>query len=239
MLGSGEPIVLLHGYLSDSTYWKPLLPYLSSRYTVIMIDLLGFGRSPKPRTASYSLDEHVAAVERTLDSLSLSHAVFAGHSMGAIVAAAFARKNPTYVQKLYLFNMPIYTSEQQARQEMLATNVLYRTFLFSKSEQPLLLASKALVPAFGSKKLRAVYSRRHSYASRSRSMTNTILATNTLGLLQDLTVPTTLVEGKHDRKVYETNLRTITLPKAVSVIWAPTGHHTLHSKKVKPEEYFA
>lgn len=230
--GTGKPIVLLHGYLSDSSYWKPLVPVLAERAKVITIDLLGFGKSPKPRASSYSLDDHVATVHRTLARLVNTPVTFISHSMGCLVAAEYARQYPDAVAKLYLLNMPIYTSARQAKQELLSTNKLYRAVLFARRKHPLWVASKYLLPVFGTKKLRAVYSRRHTEASRSGSLHNTILSTNALTLLQHLRVPTVLVEGVRDRLIYGKNLQTVDLPPTVSLYWVQSGHHSLHSSSV-------
>lgn len=238
--GAGrQTIVLLHGYLADSAYWKPILPALSQRFRVITLDLLGFGASPKPRdAATYTLKNHAEAVHATLDTLDIADPItLVGHSMGAIVAAEFARRYPSRVKALRLLNMPIYTSKHQAQQELLATNVLYRTVLFSRREQAFWVMTKLFVPVFGPKKLRAAYSPKHSQASRTGSLHHTIIATNTLTLLQSLRVPTVLVEGTYDRLIYKQNLSDSVLPAAVTLKWLPSGHHTVHSRDINLDDY--
>ena len=61
---SGTPIVFLHGLASSSRYWTPGVARLAQTHRLIMPDLLGFGRSPRPFSASYSPEEHVAWPER-------------------------------------------------------------------------------------------------------------------------------------------------------------------------------
>lgn len=229
-IGQGETIVLIHGYVSDSKYWKPVLPYLTTKYQVVTIDLLGFGRSPKPKRANYSLEEHAAAVYQTLESLGIDQAILVGHSMGSIVSAELARTHPSLVKQLYLLNMPIYTSPSQAMEELASTNRIYRHVLLSKRGRPAWVASK-LLARVGPKKLRRTYSAKHTHNSRRGSLQNTIAATDSLSLLQRVTVPTVLIEGLYDRTIYQKNLRNISLPENVELRWVQTGHHSIHSSR--------
>ena len=60
--GAGEPIVFLHSLLEDPNYWRPIAQALSASHDVIMLDLLGFGSSPKPMSYRYELSDHVDAI---------------------------------------------------------------------------------------------------------------------------------------------------------------------------------
>lgn len=68
--GSGPTIILLHGFLSDSRYWRGITSSLSQHYRVVTIDLLGFGKSPKPKTATYSLTYQAQLVAKTIKDVS-------------------------------------------------------------------------------------------------------------------------------------------------------------------------
>ncbi len=65
-IGSGDPIVLLHGLFADGTQWETIAKLLSKDFRVIVVDLLGHGRSPRPEGASYKPEEHVAALRTAL-----------------------------------------------------------------------------------------------------------------------------------------------------------------------------
>ena len=66
----GKPvIVLLHGIAASGEDWRALIPLLTPYYRCITIDLLGFGRSPKPQWAEYDMAQHLRAVRCTLRSL--------------------------------------------------------------------------------------------------------------------------------------------------------------------------
>src|SRR6185295_7411703 len=84
--GSGPVVVMIHGIASSSVTWQNVVPLLEPRHRCIRIDLLGFGGSPAPADADYTLEEHVAAIARTIRSLRLREPfVLVGHSMGGLI----------------------------------------------------------------------------------------------------------------------------------------------------------
>src|SRR5665213_1070458 len=90
-VGSGPPIIFLHGIATTSASWQTIIPLLASQYRCISIDLLGFGGSPKPAGLSYTVEQHVASVRHTIKALRLSQPyVVMGHSMGSFLAARYA-----------------------------------------------------------------------------------------------------------------------------------------------------
>lgn len=106
-IGHGPTIIFLHGLASSSVMWMPLLPRLAITHRCVAIDLLGFGGSPKPELA-YTVDEHVASVDKTIRSLKIKGPfILVGHSMGAVVAARYATVRPENVRRLLLLSCPI------------------------------------------------------------------------------------------------------------------------------------
>jgi non-heme chloroperoxidase len=80
--GSGQPVVLIHGYPLDGSSWeKQTTALLDAGYRVITYDRRGFGKSSKP-TKGYDYDTFAADLKTILDSLDLNNAVLAGFSMG-------------------------------------------------------------------------------------------------------------------------------------------------------------
>ena len=107
--GVGHPVILLHGLASTSATWDMVVPLLRDNHRVISIDLLGFGKSAAPVGATYTLEEHVASVERTLRSLGIrGRATLVGHSLGSLIAARYAARNPSLLSHLILVSPPIY-----------------------------------------------------------------------------------------------------------------------------------
>lgn len=107
--GAGPVVILVHGIASSSATFEFLVPMLSESHRVIAIDLLGFGSSPAPEDARYTIEEHVAALERTIDSLKLrTPFVLVGHSLGALISTRYAATHRGRVGKLVLVAPPVY-----------------------------------------------------------------------------------------------------------------------------------
>src|SRR5690349_123107 len=101
MAGDGPLIVLLHGITSTSHVWVDAISRLSDRYTVVAPDLLGHGRSAKPR-GDYSLGAYASGVRDLLGALGFEHGSVVGHSLGGGIALQFAYQFPEYTERLVL-----------------------------------------------------------------------------------------------------------------------------------------
>ena len=229
--GAGPYLVLLHGYMSSHEYWQDVAVAVEGSWTVLSIDLLGFGSSPKPSDALYTLDEHVAAVADMITELTGNEPVrLAGHSMGALIAAAYAGDRPEKISRLVLCNPPVFTSVQQA-QDSLQDKMIYKLFFYSAAGRFLWPVARFVLASYT-----ALLSRRahlfartflkNTYHSRKSSLANVIESTNILELVQKLQMPTRLIMGETDRPVYRRNLLKTSLPENVQITWVATGHHS-------------
>ena len=101
--GSGPAVILLHGYTQTSRMWRPLIPRLATKFTVIAPDLPGIGDSAIPPDG---LDMKSAAtrVHALVKSLGISKARVVGHDIGLMVAYAYAAQYPDEVEKLVLMD---------------------------------------------------------------------------------------------------------------------------------------
>ena len=102
-MGSGIPIIMLHGFLGESTNWQQVAQGLVARSSVdtIRVDLLGFGESGKP-AVSYTVAQEVEVVRQLMVALGLESCYVMGHSFGGWVAAALAIAHPERVRGLCL-----------------------------------------------------------------------------------------------------------------------------------------
>src|SRR3989441_1056265 len=101
--GHGTPLILLHGYAETSLMWKPIIPVLAGRFTVIAPDLPGIGDSEIPADG---LDMKSAAIRihALVRSLGIQKAEVVGHDIGLMVAYAYAAQFPTEVEKLVVMD---------------------------------------------------------------------------------------------------------------------------------------
>jgi pimeloyl-ACP methyl ester carboxylesterase len=90
---SGPPVVLIHGYTDSARDWVPMLPYLSKRERLILVDIRGHGRSSKPECC-YTRIDFAYDIKLLLDALGVQRADIVGHSLGSIIAQTFAEYWP-------------------------------------------------------------------------------------------------------------------------------------------------
>ena len=99
--GSGPVLLLIHGIAGSSATWDDVLPWLAERYTVVAPDLLGHGRSAKPR-GDYSLGAYASGIRDLLGVLGHERASVVGHSLGGGVAMQLAYQFPERCERLVL-----------------------------------------------------------------------------------------------------------------------------------------
>jgi pimeloyl-ACP methyl ester carboxylesterase len=99
--GEGPLVVLIHGITSRSDVWLDVIANLSDRYTVVAPDLLGHGRSAKPR-GDYSLGAYASGGRDLLGVLGFERGTIVGHSLGGGIALQFAYQFPEYTERLVL-----------------------------------------------------------------------------------------------------------------------------------------
>ncbi|KAL2547575.1 alpha/beta-hydrolase superfamily protein [Forsythia ovata] len=122
-----EDVLFIHGFISSSAFWtETLYPNFSksakSKYRLFAVDLLGFGRSPKPTDSLYTLREHLDMIERSvLEPYKVKGFHIVAHSLGCILALALAVKHPGSVKSLTLLAPPYFPlpKGEQATQYMM------------------------------------------------------------------------------------------------------------------------
>lgn len=116
-MGAADPtVVLLPGLGATTRFWGPRVAPLAARARLVLVDLLGFGRSPKPWT-TYTVDRHVAALHGVLGPLAEARGplTLVGHSLGARLAATYAARYPGAVRRLVLVSLPYFGGAERAK----------------------------------------------------------------------------------------------------------------------------
>ncbi|MGH8968625.1 MAG: alpha/beta fold hydrolase [Actinomycetes bacterium] len=105
-----EPAVLVHGLGGASTNWTDLMGLLQDRIDAVAPDLPGFGWSPPPDDADYSLGAHARVVTRLIEDGGRAPVHLMGNSLGGTVSTLVAAARPDLVRTLTLVSpaLPVY-----------------------------------------------------------------------------------------------------------------------------------
>lgn len=211
--GTHKPtIIFLHGIAATAKTWDPLLHYIDPEvYRVITIDLLGFGDSPKPMDCTYTVEDHIDALRRTLKSLRIKGSVkLVGHSMGSIIAARYCRMYPNSVQALYLLSPPIYVRDDVSRRNILTYQTdMYLSFyqFLMKNREFTLTASRYIRKLLRIKD--GVEVTEATWQSFRLSLLNTIIHQRTRQDIKAITVPIFIMYGANDEFLITKNITRI------------------------------
>lgn len=101
--GHGPALLMLHGFLESSSIWKDFIKPLSEKFTVIIMDLPGHGKSDSI-SETHSMEMIAEVVHSLLIFLKIDKTIILGHSMGGYVALAFTKRYEEKVSMLILLN---------------------------------------------------------------------------------------------------------------------------------------
>ena len=101
--GHGPAVILLHGYAENSRMWRPIIPLLAEKFTVIAPDLPGIGESSIP-TDKIDMLSAANRIHALVRSLHVQKARVVGHDIGLMVAYAYATQFPADTEKLVVMD---------------------------------------------------------------------------------------------------------------------------------------
>ncbi|SBM01724.1 putative hydrolase [Klebsiella oxytoca] len=142
--GSGTPLTLLHGISSGAASWHKQMALPG--YRVLAWDMPGYGESPMLATARADAGAYADALARMLDRAGVQKTVLLGHSLGALVAAAFAARYPQRVRYLVLADVAQGYGQAEAAQ---------REKNWQGRQQQMALGGEAMAEGRAAKLLRA------------------------------------------------------------------------------------
>lgn len=224
-----DTIVMLHGYLSSSQYFKHIRRRFDDTHRVITLDLLGFGQSPKPKL-DYTYNDHIQAVHYTIEQLGVKKPfILLGHSMGALIALRYAVTHGSDLSKLLLFNPPLFTDTSQMIDIHKAAGRRYRIMLYSRGRHIYWFALKLLPRNRSHRRTALNFSDiiSMSTAAREGSYRHVLGGATAFQDFRKVTVPTLLVNGQKDRIEYLENTEGRELPTSVTVTTIQSDHHPL------------
>jgi pimeloyl-ACP methyl ester carboxylesterase len=100
---------------------------------LLLVDLLGFGRSPWPMSSTYSLEEHLHWLRRTLVSRGAErNLTIVAHSFGTLIAAHYAAIYAGEIKRVYLLGAPVFDSREEARERIRAMSSIAALFSLNR-----------------------------------------------------------------------------------------------------------
>ena len=204
--GAGEPILFLHGFPTSSHLWNGLVPLMPEGRRIVVVDLLGFGRSDRPGGRDVSVRGHADRVIALLDQLGINRACVVGHDVGGGIAQSLAVRHPARVSHLCLIDSVAFDDwpvreVKVARAMMPLTRHLPPTWLLSVVKADLL---RGYVDEDGGARSIAQYLRPFGTPEGRDGLMEHLAAldcaeTHTLApRLRELVQPVSIVWGAHD-----------------------------------------
>lgn len=107
VIGSGKPLVLLHGFPDFWFGWKKLIPLIKDRYQLIIPDMRGYNLSDKPEgVENYRVELLIEDISGLIDHFGFKSVYLAGHDWGGVLSWFVAEKYPNKIKKLAIINGP-------------------------------------------------------------------------------------------------------------------------------------
>jgi pimeloyl-ACP methyl ester carboxylesterase len=113
--GDGPPLVLVHGLGASARIWDDVRASLGARFSLVLPDLRGSGRTAEREVAPLSLDRWAADLEAVVADAGLERPILVGHSLGASVSLAYALRRPDDVRALVLMGADAHLAQLAPR----------------------------------------------------------------------------------------------------------------------------
>lgn len=217
--GNGSPVLLLHGWGSNISSFRPLIEFLQQRYKVIALDFPGFGQSDLPKI-TWDINSYTTFLTEFLNQTSLKKTNIIAHSFGGRIAIKLAVEHPEMINKLILVNSAGIIPRR--------TKKYYLKVLLAKTGK---LAAKILGHS-GNK----IKSRIYKYTGskdfqKAGPMRNTMLKVineDMQPLLKKIAAPTLLIWGENDMEtpVYMGRVMEKEIKDVGLVILKNAGHYS-------------
>ncbi|GGB22562.1 alpha/beta fold hydrolase [Puia dinghuensis] len=112
--GSGQPVLLLHGFAEDGKLWDPIIPRLKTGYRLLIPDLPGSGRSTL-LPGEPSIDALAESIKILIDAEGIDKCILIGHSMGGYISLSFAEQYPQRLKAFGLFHSTAYADSEEKK----------------------------------------------------------------------------------------------------------------------------
>lgn len=106
VLGRGQPVIFLHGWLGSWGLWKDSMEVISQDYRTYALDFWGFGESGR-KLDTFNIDDFVDLVNQFMNQMGIATAPLIGHSMGGTVSLLAGLRYPERISKIAIIAAPI------------------------------------------------------------------------------------------------------------------------------------
>jgi pimeloyl-ACP methyl ester carboxylesterase len=228
MVGSGHPLVILHGLGNNSQSWKKQLASLSEQFTVIAWDAPGYGKSSDPKEELKDFSQFADVLKGFIEGLNYETVNLLGHSMGSAIALGFCKRYPQMVDKLIIANATRGAAAlSEVENEFRLKNRLNNIDTLDPKELAKLRVKELLAPEHDpavKKEAERIMSqvRPMGYRSVAYSLSNL----NQMDFLAQIKVPTLVICGEMDKAtpVSESKVFHEHISDSKMVIIPKTGH---------------
>ncbi|HDR8061450.1 2-succinyl-6-hydroxy-2,4-cyclohexadiene-1-carboxylate synthase [Bacillus thuringiensis] len=212
VVGSGEPLLLLHGFTGSMETWRSFIPSWSEQFQVIVVDLVGHGKTESPEDVThYDIRNAAVQMKELLDYLHIEKAHILGYSMGGRLAITLACLYPEYVHSLLLENCTagleneVDRKERREKDDRLADKIEregIESFVSMWENIPLFETQKRLAENVQE----AV--RKERLANNPKGLANSLRGMGTGAQpswwkeLHNLKIPVLLMNGEYDEKFF-------------------------------------
>lgn len=200
LIGEGEPVLLMHGFLENNSMWNNLLPYLEA-FQCIIPDLPGHGKSSP--VDAFSLDTLADLCADVLDAVDVKRAHVVGHSMGGYIACALLERHPERVKSLLLFHTTATadSDEKKALRDRAIAAVEHNKALYTRS-----MITGLFAPDFAAANPATIEQLiAQANAMEARSITQALDAMkkrpDRTAVLSNRLVSLAYIVGKHDQRI--------------------------------------
>jgi pimeloyl-ACP methyl ester carboxylesterase len=227
-------VVLLHGIAASGEGWGELIPLLSPYYRCITIDLLGFGRSPKPQWAEYDMKQHAHAIGHAIHTLHIpDDYILIGHSLGSFIATKYASEHPKHIKRLLLLSPPVYPPLDtiEGRLALRRTDLLMRIYRVLREHPRMTPANIRRLAKFGVLP-QSIITHPDTWVPFKRSLEHCIEQQTILKDVADIQIPIDVFYGTLDAVVIGANVRALSRIRDVDV-HSFRGNHQLYRPYAK------
>lgn len=197
-------LVFIHGIGNSAHAWDDVVKKLPKDVRIIGVDLLGFGKSPKPAWAQYNAKTQARSVGLTILGMRLAQQpILVGHSLGALISVEIAKRYPLAIQRLVLCSPPFYKPSETkgVSQDDILKN-LYRTALKHPERLPK-LSPLAVKAGLANKVLNITEDNVNSYVA---ALESSIINQTSLSDVYKLSQPIDIFYGTFDAVVVKKHI---------------------------------